>query len=820
MKKRLFLIITVTLFLGIILSAAIPKIFIVYSYDKDYAWNEALATSIERTLDSTACQIQSFYMDTRLKNEQQWKVKSGQMALEEMNAFDPDVVIACDDNAQQYFVSLIPPEEKTPIIFCGVNTDPSVYGYPNEKTTGILERPFPLRSLILCKQIDPEIKTVAFIGDDTNSTDGYIKFLKEQNLGDFENLGFFKYEHFDKLLEDLQILEKFANCFYFIRTTEFKDAKGNIISTQKAMEMINQVTDKPIIGLSDYIVYDGALCGVVPDPNFHGTLSAQMALQIANERKRPADFPIIAYQSNFDDLEDGLSIINLNIAHEKNIRIPVELLNKVDVVVASMERLDRIALDYYQLMAGYIMTDLYSFLNELALKPYARSGDWSLIRKDIEQRLEQIEKDHKAYNYPGIYLYIKPDGNYYSHIRNLTGENLSSRGYFHTLLNGDTVKGYPVISRSTGIKSCVFAVPAFKENQPTGFVGMSLYMEPLNHYLNQRMNLSDDTVYFALKDETMILSSDNSYLFSPVGEYINEDTGYFLSRLYEKETGNITFSHNNGLYYGLYDTQDITEWKYIYAKKIHDFSNNSSSSDMRKNLVRVTQELSQRISEMEANFLEASASFSKQVDIPQNIHSILETIYQTSPYVFDVAYVNTDLVMQYMAPKAYRHLEGTDISDQEQMQQLYQTKMPVVSQLFMTEEDLFGIDVEWPVFNKNGEWKGSLSMLIEPYEFFGQIIEKNLKNTDYEIWIMQQDGTIIYDIDRHEINENLFQEGIYSAYKELQELGRQINAQKEGQGNYTFLKTGTDISISKEAYWSTLDFHGNIWKVIITRMIE
>ncbi|MEA1884495.1 MAG: hypothetical protein U9N62_08265 [Thermotogota bacterium] len=107
-------------------------------------------------------------------------MKSGQIAYEQMMSFDPDVVIACDDNAQQYFVSLIPVENETPIIFCGVNNDPALYSYPNEKTTGVLERPFPLKSLKMAKAIYPSIKTVAFIGDDTNSTQGYIGFLSNQ----------------------------------------------------------------------------------------------------------------------------------------------------------------------------------------------------------------------------------------------------------------------------------------------------------------------------------------------------------------------------------------------------------------------------------------------------------------------------------------------------------------------------------------------------------------------------------------------------------------------------------------------------------------
>ena len=349
---------------------------------------------------------------------------------------------------------------------------------------------------------------------------------------------------------------------------------------------------------------------------------------------------------------------------------------------------------------------------------------------------------------------------------------------------------------------------------------MSLYMEPLNAYLNEKMNLSNETVYFALNGDKMVLSSDETYLFSPIEEFINDNKKDFLSKLANKETGTIIFTHNKGLYYGIYDTQDVTEWQYIYAKKIYDFSQNASSLDMRKNLLRVTESLRQKIIQMEENLLEASGIFAGYDDLPNDIREILSDLYKKSPYVFDVAYVNTDLVMQYMAPERYQHFEGTDISHQEQMQQIKNTQKPVVSNLFMTAEDLYGIDVEWPVFNRSGDWKGSLSMLIEPYQFFGDIIQKNLKNTNYEIWIVQQDGTIIYDIDKEEINENLFKEGIYSNYKELQDLGRKIVSEKEDHGLYTYLETGNDTSVSKEAYWTTLDFHGNIWKVVITRMLK
>src|SRR6056297_71188 len=632
MKKRIILILMAILLSGIVLSAVIPKVFVVYSYDKDYAWNSALANAVQNTLEAADCETKVYYMDTRLRTDEQWKMKSGQIALEQMTAFNPDVIIACDDNAQQYFVTQIPPGDDTPIIFCGVNNEPSLYGYPNEKTTGIQELPFPLQSLNMCKQINPDIKTVAFIGDDTSTTEGYIESLKKHDLGEFQEVGFFKYDRFDKLLKDIKILEKFANVFYFIRTTEFKDSKGNIISTKRAMDMINQATDNPIIGLSDYIIYDGALCGIVPDPEFHGSLAAQMALQIAAGEKVISDFPIITYRSSYNDLKDGLSIVNLNTAHDKNIQVPIELANKADVLVSSLTRLDRLVLDYYQLMSGYIMTDLFSFLNELALKPFTREGNWPLIKKDIERKLEVIERDHKEFNYPGIYLYANPDGSYYTNIRNFTGENISDRPYFKKLLANEKVKGYPVVSRTTGIKSCVFAVPSLKAGHPTGFVGMALYMEPLNSYLNEKMNLNDEQVYFALNGDVIVLSSDESYLFSPIQDYLKGESETFLSKIDKTEMGTIAFTHGKSVYYGVFDTQDVTEWKYVYAKKIYNFSQNSSSLDMRTHVLTVTEALSQKISQMEENLLEASNIFAKSEDLPEDIRGILNSLYKKSPY--------------------------------------------------------------------------------------------------------------------------------------------------------------------------------------------
>ncbi|MEA1884496.1 MAG: hypothetical protein U9N62_08270 [Thermotogota bacterium] len=58
MNKRLFLLLVVFFLFGLLLSAAVPKIFVVYSYDEDYTWNSALADAVQETLEKVECETQ------------------------------------------------------------------------------------------------------------------------------------------------------------------------------------------------------------------------------------------------------------------------------------------------------------------------------------------------------------------------------------------------------------------------------------------------------------------------------------------------------------------------------------------------------------------------------------------------------------------------------------------------------------------------------------------------------------------------------------------------------------------------------------------
>jgi hypothetical protein len=74
------------------------------------------------------------------------------------------------------------------------------------------------------------------------------------------------------------------------------------------------------------------------------------------------------------------------------------------------------------------------------------------------------------------------------------------------------------------------------------------------------------------------------------------------------------------------------------------------------------------------------------------------------------------------------------------------------------------VDLEHPVFSSNGEFEGSVSMLIRPDFLFSSIITPVLQGIPVEAFVMQTDGRILYDEDKEEVGRMLFEDPIYKPF--------------------------------------------------------
>jgi hypothetical protein len=183
-------------------------------------------------------------------------------------------------------------------------------------------------------------------------------------------------------------------------------------------------------------------------------------------------------------------------------------------------------------------------------------------------------------------------------------------------------------------------------------------------------------------------------------------------------------------------------------------------------------------------------------------------------YAADCAAVDVDGRMATIEPAPFRHHEGKNIGNQEQVMRIMGTRRPVLSDVFRAVEGFEAADAEYPVTTPDGKFIGAVSLLFKPEKFLGEIIAPLVKGTPVDIWAMEKGGLILYDIDTSQIGLNLFSAPLYQPYPELLSLGRRIAASPEGNGAYRFTRGPAKKVVKKNAFWQSVSLYGAEWRLV------
>ena len=89
-------------------------------------------------------------MDTKSNKDEEFKKQAALKAKKVIDEWQPDIVVASDDNASKYLIVPYFKDSKLPFVFCGVNYSAAEYGFPASNITGMIEvspNPQVLKSL-------------------------------------------------------------------------------------------------------------------------------------------------------------------------------------------------------------------------------------------------------------------------------------------------------------------------------------------------------------------------------------------------------------------------------------------------------------------------------------------------------------------------------------------------------------------------------------------------------------------------------------------------------------------------------------------------
>lgn len=194
-------------------------------------------------------------------------------------------------------------------------------------------------------------------------------------------------------------------------------------------------------------------------------------------------------------------------------------------------------------------------LELLAATTEVRSGDW----ENMKGLLETYQKsDGKL-----VVWYVLPDGTYYTADKGRMDAKLSDRSYFPDLMAGKTITGSLVVSKSTGQRSAVSAVPIEKEGKVVGGVGVSLFLDRLAEDVASALRLRPDTSFFALAPDgrtTLHLKTERHFL--DPREVGSETLKTAVNVMLSHDAGETTYFFDNVNKRAIYRTSPLTHWKF------------------------------------------------------------------------------------------------------------------------------------------------------------------------------------------------------------------------------------------------------------------
>lgn len=452
----------------------------------------------------------------------------------------------------------------------------------------------------------------------------------------------------------------------------------------------------------------------------------------------------------------------------------------------------------------HIFMETLASLELIAATPEAQRGEWSGIKPYLE-RLEA--------RLPGVYFYVLPDGNYYSLALDYTNLNLSDRAYFDSLFAGNEVRGFPIYSRSSGKKSALMAAPIVVDGRVTGALGASVFLDDLHARLNRELALPSGNTWFVLNEEgDVMLDRDRDFIFmnplaqgSPslrqgVAEALKNESGAF-----QYESQGFKSAHYRKL-------PEMNWWMFLARTEGEE---PPAPPKLRLSLERFVPELQARLTRID----ESSAELIETADVTlgeeRYVRDLLDAIVRENPSLVSASFVNAEGVLRFIQPADYRNFEDTDISGQEIVAAMRDDPKPVLSPAFTAAEGFMAVDIARPLFDDQGRYAGFISALIRPRLLVEPILRDRAVPEDYELWIMQTDGVILYDQNEEEIGRNLFTDPLYADHESLQKLGGEISAAPSGEGSYIFASPETGRDVIKNAVWQTVRLHGREWRVVL-----
>jgi len=276
-----------------------PRVLVLHSYDLTYPWTREVDVGVRRALeDRSHFAVRWFYMDTKRHPWKEFRQKMGLSARQSIDRWKPDVIIAVDDDAQEFVTRHYVNHPDIRVVFAGVNGGVEPYGYVGAgNVTGILERkdlPALKQALLALQWQRPATGPlrVVHIGDTSSSVEHDDHHMREFDWRPLVSLPSRKSGTFDDWKKAvLEVQDKTD----FIITTNYRKirrgaASNALVPPAEVVAWTLANSRVPVVGTNGFFVEDGGELAIGTSPFEQGEVAARMAIKLI-EGQAARDIP-------------------------------------------------------------------------------------------------------------------------------------------------------------------------------------------------------------------------------------------------------------------------------------------------------------------------------------------------------------------------------------------------------------------------------------------------------------------------------------------------------------------------------------------------
>lgn len=272
-----------------------PKnVLVLHSYHKGFAWTDEQGAGIEQTLKSAPGQplIYSEYMD--------WKRYPGQDNLDHFyqtiklkyQSVHIDAIMTTDDAALSFAIKYRREIlDNAPIIFSGINElGVESLGEPGN-ITGVIEKISPARTIQMALEINPEIKNVYILYDNTESGLSTGQMVMEQISALEPALQLHALNRLSKQ-EIIDQVSALSSDSIVLMTTYYSDSTGRTVEFDQFSSELGERSSVPVYHIYDFGLNHGAFGGSLISGLIQGQTAAGLAVRIL-EGEQADQIPVV-----------------------------------------------------------------------------------------------------------------------------------------------------------------------------------------------------------------------------------------------------------------------------------------------------------------------------------------------------------------------------------------------------------------------------------------------------------------------------------------------------------------------------------------------